>query len=160
MATLKEKIAAEQHARAMLEDHGLPQPDSVEYSYTCVRLFWEEEKVVLVVDIVAPQRIDALGADDLLADHAGFTQHLEVVGAGRLDDREVEAVARALSPARRELGHDAEAHRIAEGVKHGRQVQLACLGMGQGRDLVHASGAIHGKCLHHSSHCTTTVELC
>ena len=54
MATLKEKIAAEQHARAMLEDHGLPQPDAVEYGYTCVRLFWEEEKVVLVVDIDEP----------------------------------------------------------------------------------------------------------
>jgi hypothetical protein len=54
MATLKEKIAAEQNARAMLEDHGLPQPDEVEYGHTCVRLLWTEEKVVLVVDIDEP----------------------------------------------------------------------------------------------------------
>jgi hypothetical protein len=54
MATLKQKIAAEQHARAMLEDHGLPQPDAVEYGYTCIRLYWLEEKVVMVVDIDKP----------------------------------------------------------------------------------------------------------
>ncbi len=54
MATLKEKIAAEQHARAMLEDGGLPQPDAVEYGCTCIRLFWEDAKVVLIVDIDEP----------------------------------------------------------------------------------------------------------
>jgi hypothetical protein len=54
MATLREKIAAERDARAMLDDHGLPQPDKVEYGQTCVRLLWTEEKVVLVVDIDEP----------------------------------------------------------------------------------------------------------
>ncbi len=54
MATLKQKIAAEQHARMMLEDSGLPPPDTVEYGYTCIRLFWEESKVVLIVDIDEP----------------------------------------------------------------------------------------------------------
>jgi hypothetical protein len=54
MATLREKIAAEQNARAMLDDHGLPQPDAVEYGHTCIRLLWREEKVVLVVDIDEP----------------------------------------------------------------------------------------------------------
>lgn len=51
MATLAQKIAAEQHARAVLEDHGLPQPDVVEYGYTCVRLLWHDEKLCLVIDI-------------------------------------------------------------------------------------------------------------
>ncbi len=54
MATLKEKLAAEHHARAMLEDHGLPQPDAVEYGETCIRFFFKEEKVVFVVDIDEP----------------------------------------------------------------------------------------------------------
>ncbi len=54
MATLSQKIAAEQDARAMLDDHGLPQPDEVEYGHTCVRLFFHEEQVVLIVQIDEP----------------------------------------------------------------------------------------------------------
>jgi hypothetical protein len=54
MATLREKIAAEQNARAMLEDHGLPQPDEVEYGHTCIRLLWHEEKAAMVVQIDEP----------------------------------------------------------------------------------------------------------
>lgn len=54
VATLREKIAAEQNARAMLDDHGLPQPDSVEYGHTCIRLLWHEEKACMVVEIDEP----------------------------------------------------------------------------------------------------------
>ncbi len=54
MATLREKIAAEQDARAMLDDHGLPQPDEVEYGYTCIRLFWHEAKACMIVQIDEP----------------------------------------------------------------------------------------------------------
>ncbi|HTX30875.1 MAG TPA: hypothetical protein VMD09_05790 [Solirubrobacteraceae bacterium] len=54
MATLREKIAAEQSARAMLDDHGLPQPDEVEYGYTCIRLLWHEEKACMIVQIDEP----------------------------------------------------------------------------------------------------------
>jgi hypothetical protein len=54
MATLQQKIAAEQDARAMLEDHGLPQPDEVEYGETCIRLLWHEEKAAMVVQIDEP----------------------------------------------------------------------------------------------------------
>ena len=54
MATLREKIAAEQDTRAMLDDHGLPQPDEVQYGETCIRLLWHEEKTVVVVDIDEP----------------------------------------------------------------------------------------------------------
>lgn len=54
LATLREKRAAERSARAMLDDHGLPQPDEVQYGATCIRLLWHEEKLALIVDIDDP----------------------------------------------------------------------------------------------------------
>ena len=54
MASLRQKIAAEQDTRAMLEDHGFEQPNAVEYGHTCIRLFWYEPRVVLIVDIDEP----------------------------------------------------------------------------------------------------------
>lgn len=54
MATLQQKIKCERDAREMLKEGGLPEPDRVEYGHTCIRLFWEETKVVLVVDIDEP----------------------------------------------------------------------------------------------------------
>jgi hypothetical protein len=54
MATLREKIACERETKALLEREGLPPPDSVEYGYTCIRLFWNEPKVCVVVDIDDP----------------------------------------------------------------------------------------------------------
>ena len=53
-ATLVRKRAAEREARAMLDDHGLPQPDEVEYGHRCVRLLWREQKVCMIVDIDEP----------------------------------------------------------------------------------------------------------
>ncbi len=35
----------------MLDDHGLPQPDEVEYGQGCIRLLWHEEKTCLIVEI-------------------------------------------------------------------------------------------------------------
>ena len=54
MATLAQKRACEHDARAMLEDHGLPQPDEVEYGHGCIFLLWREEKVCLEVQIDEP----------------------------------------------------------------------------------------------------------
>jgi hypothetical protein len=54
MATLEQKIAAEQKARQMLEEGGLAQPDAVEYGYTCIRLIFNEPKLCLVVQIDEP----------------------------------------------------------------------------------------------------------
>jgi hypothetical protein len=69
MATLQEKIAAEQSGRAMLESGGLRQPDQVEYGHTCIRFFWDEEKFVLVIDIdEPPEAFERPGVD--LADAA------------------------------------------------------------------------------------------
>ncbi len=51
MATIKQKIDAERKMRDLCEESGLPQPDWIEYGYTCIRLFWEAAKAVIVVDI-------------------------------------------------------------------------------------------------------------
>lgn len=54
MATLQEKIECEQRTRELLENQGVPQPDYVEYGYTCIRLMWADSKVVMVVQIDEP----------------------------------------------------------------------------------------------------------
>ena len=54
MATLAQRRECERRARALLEDHGLPQPDEVEHGMHCVWLIWREEKVCLEIDIDEP----------------------------------------------------------------------------------------------------------
>jgi hypothetical protein len=55
MASLKQQIDAELKIRELLDQGGLPQPDRVEYGYTCIRLFWDDTKSVVVVDIDEPE---------------------------------------------------------------------------------------------------------
>jgi hypothetical protein len=59
MATLRQKIKAEKRMRDLLEESGLPQPDHVEYGFTCIRLFFMETKTVVVIDIDEPPLPDA-----------------------------------------------------------------------------------------------------
>ena len=66
MATLAQKIEAETRMRKLLEESGLPQPDHVEYGFTCIRLFFEETMTVVVVDIDEPED----GAADVDSDAA------------------------------------------------------------------------------------------
>ena len=48
----------------MLKEGGLPQPDHVEYGHTCIRFFWDAEKLVLVIDIdEPPEGFERAGAD-------------------------------------------------------------------------------------------------
>ena len=54
MATLAQKIRAEHRMRTLLEENGLPEPDWVEYGFTCIRLGFEESKTVLIIDIDEP----------------------------------------------------------------------------------------------------------
>ncbi len=62
MATLKQKIECEMKVREMLEQADVPQPDHVEYGHCCVRVFWIEPRVALVVDIDdVPEDLAALG---------------------------------------------------------------------------------------------------
>jgi hypothetical protein len=65
MATLAQKIEAENRMRELLEDSGLPQPDHVEYGYTCIRLFFNQTKQVVIIDIDEPQ--EGEGAADAAA---------------------------------------------------------------------------------------------
>jgi hypothetical protein len=58
VATLEEKIKVEAQVRELLSLNGLPEPDAVEYGYTCIRLFFDEPKTVLVVDIDGPNAQD------------------------------------------------------------------------------------------------------
>ena len=54
MATMSEKVETEIKVRELLKTYDLPQPDSVEYGHTCIRLFYEEPKVCLIIDIDEP----------------------------------------------------------------------------------------------------------
>ena len=55
MATLAQKIEAEKRMRDLLEENNLPQPDYVEYGFTCVRLFFNDTKHVVIIDIDEPE---------------------------------------------------------------------------------------------------------
>ena len=59
MATLAQKIEAEMRMRDLLEDNGLPQPDRVEYGFTCIRLFFNDTKHVIIIDIDDPDDTEA-----------------------------------------------------------------------------------------------------
>jgi len=69
MATLAQKIETEQRMRELLEDNGLPQPDMVEYGFTCIRLLFEASKTVVVIDIDDPPE-DAEASLDAWPDSA------------------------------------------------------------------------------------------
>jgi hypothetical protein len=60
MATLNQKVEAERRVREWLGSEGIPQPDEVEYGYTCVRFFFRVSKTCLVFDI---DEIDVGGND-------------------------------------------------------------------------------------------------
>ena len=63
MATLAQKIEAETRIREILADGDLPDPDRIEYGHGCIRLFFEESKVVVVIDIDDDSEVDErLGA--------------------------------------------------------------------------------------------------
>ena len=63
MATLAQKIETEKMTRAFLAENDLPQPDTVEYGFTCIRLFFNDTKHVLVVDIDGPDAESEIDAD-------------------------------------------------------------------------------------------------
>lgn len=64
MASLEKKIEAEHAVRELLKQNGMPQPDGVEYGYGYIRLFFEDPKVVLVVDIDRPEDGHGPGTDE------------------------------------------------------------------------------------------------
>jgi hypothetical protein len=82
MATIKQKVKAEQSGRAMLEQAGVRQPDEVEYGYTCIRFLWTQEKVVLIIEIdKPPEGFEVVG---------DYLEDLDDI-SGYLSDREDDA---------------------------------------------------------------------
>jgi hypothetical protein len=49
--TLAAKVEAEHKFREFLREHGLPQPDEVEYGYTCLRFYYHDTKTCVVLDL-------------------------------------------------------------------------------------------------------------
>ena len=68
------------------------------------------------LEVVVAQRVDTLGPLVALPDDPGLAQDLEVVGAGGLRDRHVEATAAAALERARQPADHQEADGIAEGV--------------------------------------------
>lgn len=85
MATLAQKIKCERDARELCANSGLPEPDWIEYGYTCIRLFWERTKTVLVIDIDGPDALDEAeeaGGPDTLSQEADGPDALSEEGGG------------------------------------------------------------------------------
>jgi hypothetical protein len=78
MATLEQKIQAEHQMRELLRSQDMPQPDVVEYGYTCVRFFFKESKACVVIDIDDPNNPeDAQFDEDAEADLADLDDEEE-----------------------------------------------------------------------------------
>jgi hypothetical protein len=79
------------------------------------------------LEIVAPERVHPGGSLTALEDHAGFAEHPEMVRAGRLRDRQVEAAARVLG-AVAERRDNLQADGIAERVQYRGELDVLALG--------------------------------
>ena len=87
MATLKQKIEVELKMRELIESEDLPEPDRIEYGYTSIRLFWDQPKLCLVIDIDdPPEDFELLGEqfDDCeeVIDRIGDTRIDSIDGEG------------------------------------------------------------------------------
>jgi hypothetical protein len=49
--TSEEKLEAEHRFREFLTTYNLPQPDEVEYGFTCLRFYYRETKTCVVFDL-------------------------------------------------------------------------------------------------------------
>src|SRR5215212_2443791 len=104
-----------------------------------------------MLEVVVAERVDALGALVALPDDTGLAQDLEVMGAGRLRDRHVEAAAAAALERAGELADHHEADGVAEGVEDGRELDLVAGRVGERFGDWHALLR---------TICTTTVVHC
>src|ERR1017187_9502011 len=96
-----------------------------------------------LVEVLAAERVQPRRSDRPLLDHAGLAQHAKVMGARRLRDLNVERAARTGRRIDAQLAHEAQPLGVAEGVEHGRQLEILCSGMVSAHDY----------------HCTTFIEL-
>jgi hypothetical protein len=51
MASIEELEQLDRKVRDLLSEQGLPAPSGVEYGFQCVRFFWHDSNVALVVDL-------------------------------------------------------------------------------------------------------------
>lgn len=49
--TSEEKLEAEHQFREFLREYDLPEPDEVEYGFTCLRFYYHEPKTCVVFDL-------------------------------------------------------------------------------------------------------------
>jgi hypothetical protein len=78
MATLEQKIKAEHQMRELLRSQDMPQPDVVEYGYTCVRFFFKASMACVVIDIDDPNHPEDPNFDeDVEADLADLDDEEE-----------------------------------------------------------------------------------
>lgn len=61
--TLEAKIKAEHRLRELLRSEGMPQPDEVEYGYSCVRFIFHESKTCVVIDLDPDDGASGCGPD-------------------------------------------------------------------------------------------------
>src|SRR5438132_3167913 len=104
------------------------------------------------LEVLSAELVQAARTDLALLNEAGLAEHLEVVCAGGLRDRKPEAATGQLV-ALGQRGDDLQAHRVAERVEHGRELDLGSLRV---RDWFLD---LDGHAVQ-NSHCTTIVELC
>jgi len=64
--TSEEKLDAEHQFREWLREYDLPEPDAVEYGFTCLRFYYKESKTCVVFDLDP----DAEDAPELEPDEA------------------------------------------------------------------------------------------
>ena len=76
------------------------------------------------LEVLAPEPVQSRRPLRPLLDHARLAQHLEMVGARRLGDRQGEAAAGVVALAVGQLGDDAQPHRIAQRVQDSAELEL------------------------------------
>jgi hypothetical protein len=54
MATIEELHECHRSVLALLEEHEVQPPDEIEYGQTCIRVFWHQPKLVLIVSVDDP----------------------------------------------------------------------------------------------------------
>ena len=63
MATMEELVRAEHCLRSLLEENDLPQPDTVEYGYGTVWVRWNDQRLVVAIDVDEPPPEECSGPD-------------------------------------------------------------------------------------------------
>ena len=108
------------------------------------------------LQILAAQGVQARCALLALVDHTGLAQHLEVVRAGGLGHRDVEAPEEHRVSRGRQRGHDLQPHGVAQGVQDRAELDVGPLRM---RDSLGVCATSFVHMLTYDFHRTTTRPM-